>query len=99
MKKLLPLVFVLACGCGSSSSNPLLGDWLAVDEPGSALRVTDREMIYMKNGKTETNRYSMVSPTEVTLFREGESMTFKVEVTANSLKMQAPNGTRTFKRK
>ena len=99
MKKLLPLVFVLACGCGSSTSNPLLGDWVVMDEPGSTLRVTEREMIYTSNGKTETNHYSIVSPTEITVNREGVSVAFKVEVTSTSLKLEAPNGSRTFKRK
>jgi hypothetical protein len=99
MKHALSLVVVLAFGCGGASNNRLLGDWVGVDGPSSTLRVTGSEMIYAANGKTETSRYKWVSPREITVSREGVDMTFQVEVTATSLKLAHPNGTRRFKRK
>ena len=99
MKHLLSLVVALAVGCGGSSNNPLLGDWVGVDVANSTLRVTGSKMIHTVNGKTETNQYKWVSPHEITLAREGVSVTFRVEVTGTSLKLAASNGTRRFKRK
>jgi hypothetical protein len=99
MKQLRSLLVVLAFGCGGSNNNSILGDWVGVDQSNSTLRVTESEMIHAANGKTETNQYKWVSPHEITVSREGESMTFRVEVTGSRLKLATANGTRTFKRK
>jgi hypothetical protein len=100
MRKPLPLLIALVCGCGQSSGNPLLGDWVGLDDPSTPLTVTQREFVYREKGRTETNQYTMNSPTQVTLTRKGESASirFKVEITGNALKLVADNGTRTFRR-
>jgi hypothetical protein len=100
MRILLPLLLVFVVGCGSR--NPLLGEWVSADKPGASLKVTDHEFIYREKEQTETNQYKWDSPTQITLTRKGlsgVSMSFKVQIMGNTLKLATENGTRVFRRK
>ena len=99
---LLPLILMFLVGCSGSSTNAgLLGEWADLDEPGARLVITGEELIHKSRKGSEVNQYRAISANRIVVFRKGDSdvsVTFKVELATNSLKLIAANGTRRFKR-